>query len=117
MKTKLVSIILLASLIAMATISVHTVNAQSASQEQELEQSSTVECVTTGAYGQGQTCNVTTNQRGRQRQEIVFNRNGQVLAAHQVANTALDAQTMALVAGLATLGAASAVGFVKTKNV
>jgi hypothetical protein len=114
MKTRITSIVFLTSLIIAAVFSVRAVQAATASQEQELEQETHVNC-TTGAYGQNQNCDVTTKQRGKQKQEIVF-REGRVLAAHQVVDTALDTKTMAIVAGLLILGSAATYGFVKTRN-
>lgn len=114
MTTRIVSIVFLTTLIALAVSSVRGVEAATASQEQELTQETHVNC-TTGAYGQNQNCDVTTNQSGKQKQEIVF-REGRVLAAHQVVDTALDGKTTAVIAGLLILGAASTYGFVKTRS-
>ena len=114
MKNIFATIVLFTAFAALAAHSVGVAYAQNASQEQELEQASRVVC-TSGAYGQ-QTCDVTTEQRGKQKQEIVFRKEGKVLAAHKVVDTALDAKTMSMVVGLFALGVASTVGFVKTKN-
>ncbi len=113
MKTRIASLVLFATLVGFTTKTVTSVSAQEARQEQELEQRVNVEC-TAGTYGQGQVCGVTTEQRGKQKQEIIL-RDGSSVAPHQVVGTALDMQTLALVAGLFMLGGVSAFGLAKIK--
>jgi len=89
-----------------------TALANSAEQNQKLEQEFEVEC-TTGSYGQNSTCKAKGKQTGEQHQEFTL-RNGKMIQKHKVLDTGLDTMSMATVTGVFATGAAAMV--VKIKN-
>lgn len=105
------SLAILAAAVALQMSAVG-VAAQEMSQEQELNQSVSVDCEA-GAYGQS-SCHVDATQSGKQSQRIVYRQDGSKVVVHQPVNTALDAKTMALIGSFMVLGIGSAViGFRK----
>lgn len=86
------------------------VQADEASAEQNQEQSTEVECTTSGTYGQNTTCKTKTNQK--QDQKVVI-RSGKVLGVHTPANTGLDTTMFTIISLVVLAGSVSAISFLK----
>ncbi len=84
---------------------VSPVFANTAEQNQKLEQEFEVQC-NSGAYGQTSTCKVLGKQFGEQSQKIAL-RDG--IKPHKVVDTALDFQSMAAVGAVVSTGVGAAI--------
>lgn len=123
--TKLITATVLATAFALVVMP-GTVEAQTLTQEQELQLDTNVRVTCTGAYGQNCTVEASASGDGEQRQRIegvqvvykdgrriVYRADGTPLY-HQVVNTALDFNAMAGVAGVIITGGVA--GILKFKN-